>query len=558
MAKRTAIAGGFDDEEENEIIDAGQRMPADLMVLKMENEQIFALARTRGRDYEKIKKDLVAGLESFPEAAVDSIYAKPVGFKKDVCSKCEADIGRARGDQPPEACPNPKCKGAKVIIGGQQYARNLSIRAAETLASAFGFCRTSTMLSDYGEEKIKITATFTDYTSCRVHIADSICSPYYKSRSGGMQKMPDDRFLELKVKAESSKAIREATLRCIPHPLRIWYMTECEKVASRLLTKEKVAEIVQTFDKFGVSEVDLGLLLGKALKMGLTEEDRKVLLGLFTQIKESPEDFWPGLNRLRDEVLSKQPEIDLDTPAGPPGTKEAAAARGVVTGSDLMKDKKKTESPVTVTEEKASGEVIPEVSRADIAKATAKAPVAAPIVAASPPASSTAPTAPSPPKGPQSLQGVVNFIIQMGYEASDFDPPKIFEGLKGVQNWVKVLEAILTRRHPNYADYLANPMESPEAEQESPDAPQEGQEEPLEERTRPASEQATLLPKEDAWDTAERKYKEFMEKIAAYKQTARIQTVLEWALAEKLLSDAQKKAIADAAKARCREIEDAK
>lgn len=545
--------------------DSFERMPMDMALMRMENEQIFSIAKARLRDYEKIKTDLAVQLKAFPEAAADAIYAKPVGFQKDKCSRCGAELNRPRRDIVPESCPGAKCKGAKIIVGGQKYARNLSIRAAETLASSFGFNRTSTQVTDFGGERVKITASFTDYTNGRVHIADSICSPYYTKRGGGREKMPEERFLELKVKAESSKAMREAVLRCIPHPLRIWYMTECEAVQSRILTKEKVAEIVAAFAKLDVSEVDLGLLLGKPIKMGIANDDFKTVSGLYVQARDNPADFFVELDLLRAEILTVQ-EDGSEVIAGPPGTKEVAAARGVVTGADLMKPKgkkdpkpeKESESSPTVTEEKPSGEVVPEKAAqekpADPKKEPAKAPAAPPAAAEKPPAPSTAPAAPTPPKGPQSLQGIVNFIIQSGYEAEDFNAPKIFETLQGVQAWVKVLEAILTGRHPQHADYRANPMEPPEAATEGPQDDQDGGEGPPDDQP----EQATILPKEDAWDAAERKYKEFMDKIAGYKQTARIQTALEWVFAEKLLSDAQKKAIADAAKARCREIEDAK
>jgi hypothetical protein len=226
----------------------------DLLLMKMENESIMAACRARPRNYADIKRDLEEQLSEFPAMAETSIYAKPVG-------------------------KDPQ-------TGQQKVARGLSIRSAEILAEAYGFCRVRSDVTRVDQDTVKVEATFTDYQRCRIWQDAGLLSQTYKSRHGGMVRTADDRFFGLTVKAEVSRRIREVILRSVNQGLKAWFQDQCEKVLTDLLTEDKVQAILDKFATKQVSQDQLERFLGKPRAEGWLTDDRKRLLGAWNALEE--------------------------------------------------------------------------------------------------------------------------------------------------------------------------------------------------------------------------------------------------------------------------------
>jgi len=209
-----------------------QALPRDLMLMKMENDQMMAQARVRPRDLVATVTELKAQLKAFPLLAAKCIYAKPVGKDKD---------------------------------GKQKYARGLSIRAAELIAEAYGFNRVALSSEPLtpGSDERKLTATFVDYQRCRMWTTSVDISPWYKDAGGRMVKMPLDRYLDLKVKAELSKLGREAILRCTSTAMKIELEDFAERCLLETLPEDFAQRSVAVWSGKGVTLEQLEALIGK-------------------------------------------------------------------------------------------------------------------------------------------------------------------------------------------------------------------------------------------------------------------------------------------------------
>lgn len=250
-----------------------QQLTPELLAMKMENESILAECRVRPRNFDQIKKDLTDNLDAFPELSDNSIYEKPVG----------SDEG-----------------------GKEKYARGLSIRAAETLAEAYGFNRVRVDVTELGEDKVKVEATFTDFQRGRIWQDAGIVSKYYKARGGAMRKHADDRFYGLVVKAEASRRVREVILRCVNGGLKAWFEAECERRLGTLLDEDKLKTIVDQFATRNVTKEQLEKFIGRPQSMGWTVDDRKRLAGVWTAIRD-------GEAKIDDYFGASEPE---STPPG--------------------------------------------------------------------------------------------------------------------------------------------------------------------------------------------------------------------------------------------------
>jgi hypothetical protein len=228
-------------------------LPKDVAIMRMENENIMALAAAKPRDHESIKRELASQIEAYPSFARDAIYNKPVG---------------------------------KDESGKMQYARGLSIRAAEALAEAYGYNRVSSDVSPEGTDAVKITALFVDYQRGRIWQDAGIVSRFYKNRSGQMVRHSDDRFYNIVVKAEASRRIREVITRSVPPGLRAELMEMAERKIDDLLDDKTVDKIIGQFASKGVTLERLEEHVGRTRKAGWTAEDRRDLLGVWNAIKD--------------------------------------------------------------------------------------------------------------------------------------------------------------------------------------------------------------------------------------------------------------------------------
>lgn len=267
---------------------------SDLLQMKMENELIMAECRVRPRDFNAIKRTILGQLEAFPDLAVRSIYNKPVGDGK--------------------------------------FARGLSIRAAELLAEAYGYNRTSADVTAIDADSVKITATFTDFQTCRIWQDAGILSKWYKARNGGMVRTPEDRFNNVTAKAEVSKRIREVITRSVNAGLKAWYEDECERRIGELLTDDKITEIVNAFKKKGIPPEKLDELVGRPASMGWTKADKTNLSGIWQALQDGEITV--------QQLLEKRPD---DAPA--------PTSNGPVSAADLANAKKVEEPPPAKPEE---------------------------------------------------------------------------------------------------------------------------------------------------------------------------------------------------------------
>lgn len=233
-------------------IEAGAQLPRDLAIIKMENDSIMAMAAARPRDYAKVLGDVKAQLATYKSFAQEAIYNKPVG---------------------------------KDVNGRQKFARNLSIRAAEALAEAYGFNRVRTYVEPIDEHTVRVEAVFTDFQSGRIWSDSGILSKLYKARNGKTMRHPDDRFYNVVVKAEASKRIRECILRSIPPGLRSELELCVDEQLDKFLDEKTVEKIVAQFSGKNVTADMIEKMLGKRLT-ALSQEDRATLLGIWNSIND--------------------------------------------------------------------------------------------------------------------------------------------------------------------------------------------------------------------------------------------------------------------------------
>lgn len=227
-------------------------IPRDMAVLKMENDNIMAMAAATPRDMKRIKQEMVDQLQAFPIFAQAAVYSKPVG------------------------------NGKKV--------RGLSVRAAEALAEAYGYCRIRTHAEpeyrDGKEVGAIVTASFTDFQKGRVWEDSGFLSKWYKKSGGGMAMTPDDRFWNVVVKAELSRRVREVILRSVPPGMKMELQSIAEKEMLNTLTDADVQKIIAGFEKLNCSLAMLETYVGKTVDAGWNKDDRVDLVAAYVALKD--------------------------------------------------------------------------------------------------------------------------------------------------------------------------------------------------------------------------------------------------------------------------------
>lgn len=255
---------------------------SNIMMMRMENESIQALAQVRPRDHKAIVKELVDQFEAYPLFAQSAVYNKPVGKDKQ---------------------------------GIMQYARGLSVRAAEAIAAAWGYCRVRKGMDIIDEDRVRITATFTDLQNGRVWEESTIVTKWYKPSTGGqMRKHSEDRFFNVVCKAEGSKLVRDAILRSIAAGLKLELQTMAERKMAAMLSGDKVQTIIDKFAELGVDLNMLERFTGKLISTGWRDQDRVNLLGVYNSIidgEASVAEVFSAAN------LNNTPEPDQQPAAAP-------------------------------------------------------------------------------------------------------------------------------------------------------------------------------------------------------------------------------------------------
>lgn len=313
-------------------LQAAESLPENLTLMKLENEQIFALARTAPRNPAAIVKQLADLIEAYPAAADEAIYSKPVG------SVCEV------------ACPNPKCAitfelqkvdrdsrcpacDADASQAGwrkvKKFAEGLSIRAAESIRSVFGYTRLATTTETLADDRVRITGTLVDYAAGNLTSDERIVSPWYKSRGGAMAKTPEDRFLNVVVKAEKAKLRRDVILDNTPAIVKARFRDLCEEKMKALVAPEVIEQkIVPLFATYGITAEQLDAIVGKPRALGWSEEDRLGLRKLANALKHgetTPREVLAGLKQQADPRTAADPSSGSIDVAGEIAKKRAAA-----------------------------------------------------------------------------------------------------------------------------------------------------------------------------------------------------------------------------------------
>ena len=310
-----------------EQLNVAQNLPPDLMLLKMENESIMAVARTVPRDPMKIVNQLRELIEAYPAAADEAIYSKPVGTVTALtCADCGVKYEVASVDKD-TCCPACESQKKKDMHPVKKYAEGLSIRAAESIRSIFGYTRLATTVQMLPDGSAKITGVLVDYAAGNLTSDERIVSPMYKSRSGQMVRMAEDRFLNVAVKAEKAKLRRDVILDSVPNIVKAMFRDECEKRMQDLVSPELIEQkIIPAFAEFGITEDHLNKIVGRPKGVGWKEQDRMMLKKLLTALKN-------------EETTVREVLADLESL---PTTK--TNGNGNAQASDLASPKKSGES----------------------------------------------------------------------------------------------------------------------------------------------------------------------------------------------------------------------
>lgn len=278
------------DEIDGEVISrqmtAAEQLPMGMQLLRMENEQIMSLARVAPRDPAVIVSQLKAFLQAYPAAALEAIYAKPVGSVYSItCKDCRI-IYEADGSGPGVECTVCGSKAKTNIERRQKYAEGLSIRAAETIRSVYGFTRLAVRMSLDESGKATIEGTLVDYAAGNMTSDERVVTPFYKSRDGDMRRTPEDRFLNVVVKAEKSKLRRDLILDSVPAIVKAVYRDECEAVIDNVVPEDFVNQkILPQFQRFGVTKAHLEQLVGAKVATGWTKDQTRELSNLLNGLK---------------------------------------------------------------------------------------------------------------------------------------------------------------------------------------------------------------------------------------------------------------------------------
>lgn len=258
--------------------------------MRMENDAIMAECRARPRDYEAIKAELEAQIKAFPGMAEEAIYSKPVGKDKS---------------------------------GKMQFARGLSIRAAELLSEAYGYNRVRSDVTIIDADHVKVESAFLDFQRLRIWQDGGVVSAWYRSFNGSMVRHAEDRFLSLVVKAEASRRVREVILRSVNAGLKAWFLDLCERTLGNLLDDKAVKKIVDAFATKGVGIGLLEDLIGRPQAMSWTEEDRKHLQGIWNSVQEGDTTIEEVFGKKKEQSAPSVSTTDLTSPKLAEQPKEA-------------------------------------------------------------------------------------------------------------------------------------------------------------------------------------------------------------------------------------------
>lgn len=311
-------------------VKTAEQLPPDLMLLKMENESMMSAARIVPRDPMKIVGQLKQLIDAYPAAADEAIYSKPVGTVMQVtCGKCkvEYEVVKIEQDTACPACESPERGAVRKV---KKFAEGLSVRAAESIRSIYGYTRLATTTEMLPDGKAKITGILVDYAAGNITSDERVVSPFYKAKGGQMVKTPEDRFLNVTVKAEKAKLRRDVVLDSVPNIVKAMFRDECEKKLKALVSPELVEQrIIPAFAEYGITEEQLDKIVGRPKKLGWREEDRLVLKKILIALKNEEttvRELLADLGENGEAQQQPQGPVNASDLTNPKGSKEPVNA----------------------------------------------------------------------------------------------------------------------------------------------------------------------------------------------------------------------------------------
>jgi predicted Zn-ribbon and HTH transcriptional regulator len=307
--------------EHDNALAVAERLPPDLMLLKMENDSIMAIARATPRDPLKIVGQLQQLIDAYPAAADEAIYRKPVGTAIEVtCGGCgiKYEVNKIETDTACPSCESTKIGPTRKV---KKFAEGLSVRAAESIRSVYGYTRLATTTEELPDGKVKLTGVLVDYAAGNLTSDERIVSPMYRSRGGKMERTPEDRFLNTVVKAEKAKLRRDVILDNTPNIVKAMFKDACDKKLEALVAPEVIEQkIIPAFAAYGITREHLDQIVGRPAKLGWREEERLELRKILNALKSNEttaRDILEGLNEPAKPSASANGGASIDDLAKP-------------------------------------------------------------------------------------------------------------------------------------------------------------------------------------------------------------------------------------------------
>jgi hypothetical protein len=331
----------------DDVIDAefevAGKMSGGQSLIVAEVNAIRSMAVAKPRDEMAIADKVKATLKKLPGMAVKMRYCKPVGWKtfaKCACGK-EYEAGGWQimwnDRQKAKACPKCNQKQIEAFRYEQQYARGLSVKAAEYLATEIMYCRTDVGVEKIDNDTYKVWAKFFDVQSGRYNSREAIVSRLKKKWGGGIEREDDERFFGMTIPAAQSKILREMVNRAVPFVIRHVLEETVDEVCAIVLSESDVAAILAGYKRFQLTANDLEAILG-VKQEHWTQEERHQCRDMFESLKNK--------EVTRDELLAAITAAADGTQQTTNTTTATPATGGTVTAADL-ENAGKAKTPAT-------------------------------------------------------------------------------------------------------------------------------------------------------------------------------------------------------------------
>jgi len=223
-----------------------------MSIVRLENNTQMQVALQRPRDESKILAAALKELDVYPSMAEEALYIKPVG------------------------------KNAETQK--MSYAEGLSIRTAESLANRWSNSSFGCEIVSEDDFTVQLAGVFLDYENNTRHVVVGRVAKSFKTRQGKIVKRGPDQ-LELAVKAEQSKVLREVILRSLPAGLKKEYEFKVRSILKGGKIENRKQSIVARFEELGIDLETLENGRGKKLAEWV-HEDIVVLLGIATAMRD--------------------------------------------------------------------------------------------------------------------------------------------------------------------------------------------------------------------------------------------------------------------------------